>query len=122
MSFTPLLALGTLVFTFVNFLKACSALVQTGVSRQTLNPVITQLIAWIAGVAGVMIAAHTQFAADISFGRQTLGTMNMWTQVFMGLIATSMLSTINELKKAIDHSDSAKTPGLVTGTNTPTSG
>lgn len=107
MSFTPLAALGTLVFTFVNFL--------TYLRSKNWNGVLTQAIAWVAGIAGVFIAAHTQFADQIKFGAQMLSSMAWPTQLFLGLIATSILSTVNEVKKAIDNNDSAQKAQLLTG-------
>lgn len=100
MSLTPLVAVGTLVFTFVNFL--------TYLRSKNWNGALTQLIAWVAGVLGIVIAAHSQYASQITFGTQKLSGASWWTEVFLGLIATSLLSTFNELKKAIDSTDSAK--------------
>ena len=105
MAFTPLFALGTLVFTFVNFLKYAR--------NKDINGVVTQGVAWVAGIAGVAIAAHTQFAGSINFGSLPLNKMNFVTQIFIGLIATSILSTVNEVKKAVDNTDSAAQPPLV---------
>ncbi len=122
MSFTPIAGLGTLVFTFVNFLKYGRELLTAGTDdaakasrKDGQNGVLTQIVAWAAGILGVMIAAHTQFAPDIKFGTQSLAKMDWPTQLFIGLIATSLLSTVNEVKKAIDNSDSASTPQLLTG-------
>ena len=105
MSFTPLVGVGTLVFTFVNFL--------TYVKSKNMNGAVTQGIAWASGIAGILIAAHTQFASQIKFGTQTLSDMDWQTQVFLGLIATSILSTVNEVKKAIDNKDTAAKAPLV---------
>jgi hypothetical protein len=105
MSLSPLVAVGTLVFTFVNFL--------TYLRSRNWNGVITQLIAWAAGIAGIFIAAETQFAAQVKFGTRALSGMNPWTKVFLGLIATSILSTVNEIKKAIDNNDSARKAPLL---------
>jgi hypothetical protein len=105
MSLTPLVAVGTLVFTVVNFL--------TYLRSRNWNGVLTQLIAWVAGVVGIVIAAHSQYGSQITFGTQKLSSTNGWTQVFLGLIATSLLSTFNELKKAIDNKDSAKKAPLL---------
>jgi hypothetical protein len=105
MSFTPLVAVGTLVFTFVNFL--------TYLFSKNWNGVLTQLIAWAAGVAGIFIASATQYASQVKFGSQTLSGMNPGTKIFLGLIATSLLSTVNEIKKAIDSNDSAKKAPLL---------
>ena len=107
MQFGALTALGTLVFTFVNFLKYLRA--------RNGSAVLTQLIAWAAGIAGIVLVAHTQFATDIVFGKHTLASLDISSQLFLGLIATSILSTVNEVKKAIDNGDSAKTPNLLTG-------
>jgi len=105
MSFNALAAVGTLVFTFVNFL--------TYVRSKNVNGIVTQLIAWIAGIAAILIAAHTQFAPDVKFGSQQLSKLDWQSQVFLGLIATSILSTVNEVKKAIDNNDSAAKSPLI---------
>jgi multisubunit Na+/H+ antiporter MnhB subunit len=106
-SLTPLAAVGTLVFTFVNFL--------TYLRSANWNGALTQAIAWAAGIAAMMIAAHTQFASQITFGTEKLSRMNWQSQAFLGLIATSILSTVNEVKKAIDGTDSARKAKLTTG-------
>ena len=62
MNFTALTAVGTLVFTFVNVL--------TYLFSKNWNGVLTQAIAWAAGVAGIFIASGTQFASQITFGSQ----------------------------------------------------
>jgi hypothetical protein len=104
-SFTPLVGVGTLVFTFVNFL--------TYLRSKNWNGVVTQLIAWAAGIAGIFIASGTQFAPQVKFGSQALSGMDPWTKIFLGLIATSILSTVNEVKKAIDNKDSAQKAPLI---------
>jgi hypothetical protein len=115
MSLAPLTAVGTLVFTFVNFLTYVSAGIRGGAHWKSWNGAITQVIAWAAGIAGIMIAAQTQFASMITFGTEKLSAADWQTQVFLGLIATSLLSTVNEVKKAIDSSDSAQKVQLTTG-------
>jgi hypothetical protein len=99
-SVTPLVAVGTLVFTFVNFL--------TYLFSKNWNGVLTQAIAWAAGVAGIFIASATQYAGQVRFGSHALSGMDPGTKIFLGLIATSILSTVNEIKKAIDAKDSAE--------------
>jgi hypothetical protein len=107
MTFNALLAVGTLVFTFVNFL--------TYVRSKNVNGVVTQAIAWVAGILAILIAAHTQFAPDITFGNHVLSKLDWQSQVFLGLIATSILSTVNEVKKAIDNKDTAEKAPLIPG-------
>jgi hypothetical protein len=103
--FTPLLGLGTLVFTLVNFLKF--------VSGRDWNAALTQAIAWFSGVVAVVLVAHTDFGDAIAVGGHTLNTLNWASQFFIGLMAASLLSTLNEFKKAFDHTDSASTPALL---------
>ncbi|GAA4607357.1 hypothetical protein GCM10023107_81050 [Actinoplanes octamycinicus] len=107
MEFVPVLALGTLVFTLVLFLKNLSA-------RQW-GSVVTQLIAWAAGIGGVFLMASTSFAAGITIGDQSLDALSVWSKVLIGLLATSLLSVGNEFKKAIDRSDSAAAPAWFGG-------
>jgi H+/Cl- antiporter ClcA len=105
MSITPLVALGTLVFTFVNFLRFFSA--------RNWSAVLTQIIAWVAGMAGVFLMRATDFAAGIKIGDKSLDKVGFWSALLLGLLATSLLSTVNEVKKALDNNDSSKVPPLL---------
>jgi hypothetical protein len=105
MPLVPLIALGTIVFSFVNVLKFASG--------GQWNAVITQIIAWVAGIAGIFLAGETQFASGIAVGDTNLELLDTPSKLFLGLVATSLLSTVNEIKKAIDHTDSASTPPLL---------
>jgi len=105
MSLDPLVALGTLIFTVVNFFKYLSG--------RNWNGAITQAIAWVAGVIGIVIFSHTPYAAAITIGGVPLQSMNFWSQLFIGLMATSILSTLNEGYKALDPSQTAEKPKLL---------
>ncbi len=107
MTFSALTAVGTLVFTFVNFLTYIFG------KPMNVNGIVTQLIAWAAGIAAIFIASATQLAPQVSFGSEKLSTMDFWTKLFIGLIATSILSTVNEVKKAIDSNDTARKNPIV---------
>ena len=102
MEFVPIVALGTLVYMFVIVLKNLSA--------QQWRPVATQVIAWLAGIGGIFLMARTQFAGGISIGDLTLDRLDFWSKVFVGLLATSLLSSLHEVKKAIDRTDTAVVP------------
>ena len=102
MAVVPIVALGTLVFTLVNFLKFLSA--------RDWKAVASQLIAWGAGVGGIFLMGATQFASGVSVGDTSLDKLSGWSKLLVGLMATSILSTVNELKKAIDSRDTAKMP------------
>jgi len=112
MPLVPLVGLGTVVFSLVNVLKFASA--------KQWNSVVTQLIAWVAGIAGIFVVGATQFASGIAVGDLTLDKLDTPSKFFLGLVATSLLSTVNELKKAIDNNDSAATPPLIRAKTTAT--
>ena len=105
MPLTPVVLLGTLVFTFVNLLRFLLA--------RNWSAVITQVIAWLAGVVGVFVFRATQFAGGIKVGDTPLDKLNFWSTFLLGLLATSLLSTVNEIKKAIDNKDTARIPALL---------
>lgn len=79
----------------------------------TKSAVVTQLTAWIAGVAVVMLAAQTTFAGGINFGDAILGNMNAWDQAFVGLGLLSLGGVGVDVKKAIDNTDTAAVPPLI---------
>jgi hypothetical protein len=105
MSISPIFLLGTLVFTFVNFLRYLVA--------RNWSAVVTQLIAWVSGIVGVFLVRATDFASGITLGNLSLDKLGFWSTFLIGLLATSLLSTVNELKKAIDNNDSAQVPALL---------
>jgi FtsH-binding integral membrane protein len=84
------------------------------------NAVGTQLFTWLAGIVGVMLFAHTAFADGIKpfDGLPTLADMNFMTQLVFGLTAASGASTLADLRKTFDNSQSARVPNLLTGTKT----
>lgn len=103
--FSPVLLLGTLVFTVINFLKFLRG--------RDWNAALTQLCVWIGGVTVVWLFALTQFAGSVRLGGIALSQADWASLVFIGLLASSLLSTINEVKKAIDTTDTAVTPTLL---------
>lgn len=107
MTIAPLVVLGTLVFTFINWLKF--------IRGRQYNSAITQVIVWASGVAAVWLVAASQFGIDVHVNSLTLRAMDSATKVVTGLLAASLLSTVNEVKKAIDNTDTAQTPKLAPG-------
>lgn len=107
LTIVPIVALGALVFALVNFLK--------DLSGRNWNGVITQLIAWVSGVAVVLIFCQTFLANTVTLNEVAMSKLSFWSQVFVGLIITSLLSTVNEGYKAIDSTQTASTPKLLGG-------
>ncbi len=108
MEIALIVLIGALVAKFTDFLK----FVRAG----DVNASLTQLSAWAAGVAAVFLGSATDFAGTAQFNRIALNDLNSASKVLLGLLATSLFSVVYDLKKAIDPTDSAKTPQLVTGT------
>jgi len=64
-----------------------------------------------------MLVARTQFGEQIRVaegtGAPTIASLAFWSKFFVGRLASSLLSTLNEFKKALDNSDSARVPQFV---------
>lgn len=105
MEFLPLLAASTLVWKAVDFVKYLLA--------RDKNATITQLTTWLGGVGVTGLLANSDFAENIEIGSALLGSMNWPSIILVGLSLGSSASSAFDLKKALDGSDSAKTPQMV---------
>lgn len=107
-SIAALLLLATFISKFMDFLKFARA-------RDT-NGVLTQVIAWSAGVIGVFLFAETDFARGVSLGGVALAEASGATKVFAGLMAISLLSKVYDFQKSFDNTQTSATPSIVPGT------
>jgi hypothetical protein len=105
-SLTQLAAIGTVVFTAVNFIRFFLAGDKSSAG--------SQILAWASGIGGALIVAHTGLAAAFVFGAKPLNQLSLYSQGLVGLMAASSISVVNEVKKAIDNTDSARVPTLRT--------
>lgn len=112
MNFVPLVAMGLLVYAIINTLKQASA--------KNWNAVVTQVIVWVAGVVVILLVAQTQFAEGVSVNGIALTKLDFWSALFVGLIASSIGSFGNDLKKAFDNTDSAMVPPLLPSSSSTT--
>lgn len=106
----PGVAMIALLWKIVDFLKYC-----TNWSSGGKNPAVTQLVVWFGGIVAVFLFARTDWAASITVSGLTLDKMNLWSQLAAGLSAGALTSVGFDIKKALDRSDSAKTPPLMDG-------
>lgn len=81
-------------------------------ARET-NGWVTQLAAWVGGVATVVLVKWSDFAPTFNVGGMTLDNANGGTVILAGLGLGSAAMLVNDVKKAIDSSDSAAKPNLV---------
>lgn len=101
---TQLVALGSIVYTLVNFIRY---------ARVTdWSSVISQILAWTAGVIATFVVAHTDLAAAFTFGGKNLGQIGWFSQFLVGLAAASSIGIVYQFTKAVDHTQSAKVPAM----------
>lgn len=106
MNVTDLVGLVALLVKTVDTLRFATA--------KQVNGVVTQLLAWAAGVGGVFIVAQTQWAAHISVGNgTTLAHQGAFSLVAIGLSIASSGSVLKDVQAALDNSNSAALPPLV---------
>jgi hypothetical protein len=125
LQFGQITALGTVVFTAVLILRNISAFIRLqkndygdpkGAARTRLraeSAIVTQLVAWTAGVLAVYLLDWLGFRGAFSLGGKDLAKLAVGQKIAIGLMASSTLSTVNELKKAFDNTDSARAPSLL---------
>ncbi len=75
--------------------------------------IVTQVIAWSAGVAAVYLTDIAGVGGDFTLGGKTIPALGFGAKVMIGLMAASTLSAVNEIKKALDNTDSARAPALI---------
>lgn len=105
MEFVPAVAMIALILKVVDLLK--------GITNKDRNAVSTILATWIAAVVAVALYAQTTWAGALEFGGQTLDKMNWASVLALGLGLGASAGATFDFKKALDNSDSAKTPPLV---------
>lgn len=98
----------TLVNKFTDFLKSV-------VNKET-NTYVTQIIVWVAAIAGVFLVAASQFASGVQItDTLSLDNIDTVTKVIVGLLIGSGASSLFDFKKAIDGTDSAVVTKLLSG-------
>lgn len=107
MDFVPFVAAIALIWKIVDFAKACRV--------RDVDAIVTQLATWGAGVAVMYLLAATDFAGQVMIGDARLDALNAASVALVGLSVGSTASAAYDFKRAVDRSDSAAQPSLVTG-------
>lgn len=100
--------MGALISKIVDFARQVRA--------RDWNAVVTQAVAWAAGVAGAFLLAASDFADGVVFdqlGGYALSDLNGASLIFVGMAVLSAFSTLRDLTKAVDGSQSAAIPPLL---------
>lgn len=113
MPFAPALALATVVWQVIDFLRELAHI------KENKSAVLTQATAWVGGVIVVMLAAQSDLFNGFQVGSVVLSHLNTGSQVFFGLIVSSLASTGVDIKQAIDSRDTSAKPPLVASSTPP---
>jgi hypothetical protein len=105
MEFVPVAAMALLVFTIINFIRF--------VVNGDKNGIVTTLSVWFAGVVVVLLVAQSDFADGIIIAEKAMSAYNTASLIFLGLTVSSVGVFANEIRGALDNSDSTKKPHLL---------
>ena len=86
------------------------------VRAKDTNGYVTQAAVWLAGIGTTFLVAASDFGNSIDVTGIPLGTASGATVVLAGLGLGSAAMLANEVKSAIDSSDTAVKPPLVDST------
>lgn len=104
--FVPILVIGLVIYTLTNLLKYLRA--------RDWNGVVTLLAGWLIGFLAVWLVGATDWGTAITVGgTKTLNMLSWAEKVLVGLVVVSTASTVFDIKKGLDNSDSAATPTLL---------
>jgi hypothetical protein len=109
------LVLGALILKGTDLVKyLLKGVFNTGGGRQEgWNGVLTLMFTSGIGVLIVLLFKHTTWAGEITIGSKKLSQLSTMSWVVFGLVAASFGSTLYDLKKAIDNTDTASTPRIL---------
>ncbi|HET9186961.1 MAG TPA: hypothetical protein VFN80_03335 [Acidothermaceae bacterium] len=111
--------MGALVYKAADLVKYIAVLALPGdrgdraARAGALNGILTLVLGSVLGVGIVFLMDVTSWTNEIKFGTLTLVTMSFWEKVVLGLVLTSLASTVFDFKKAVDRTDTASTPDIL---------
>lgn len=80
-----------------------------------LNALFALISVMIAGVIVMLVAASAEVTETLVIPGTlvAIGSLDTLSVIFLGLVITSLTSTVYDFKKAFDNTDSAKQPPLL---------
>lgn len=107
MDIAPTVLLATLIWQVIDFVREL-----TNLPTQR-SAVVTQASAWLGGVVTVVLASHSAMFDHFSVNGLTLTQLDGGSQVFLGLVVSSLASSLVDVKQAFDGRDSSAKPPLI---------
>lgn len=107
MPIAPAVLIGALIYSLLSLVKYARA--------ADWNGVVTIITGYAIGVGVIFAASAAPSIGTFKFGDKAIVDMAFGDKLFFGLLATSLFSVVHDVKKAIDGSDSARTPSLLPG-------
>lgn len=98
MEFVPLLVLGLVVRQVTDLLKQ--------ITNRDVNAVVTQVLAWLAGVGLAFLVGASDFGRLVPVGSSNLGAIDGPAKLLVGLVFLAIAGAAHDLKKAVDTSNS----------------
>lgn len=106
--FNVMLALGSLVYAF--------GLWTDNIVGRQWSSVIKQVKTWLIGVLAVVIAAHVQWTSDWTVAGLPLHSLDLTSQLLLGLTGAAFSNTVFHLGQRIDKTGSGDTPDMPVST------
>ena len=104
-----LILFATLIWQVIDFLREVANF------QAERSSVVTQLTAWVVGIAAVALGGQAAVTADLVLPGTglALGQLDFGSVVLVGLMASSLASSLVDTKQAIDKSDTSSKPPLL---------
>lgn len=104
-----ILLFATLIWQVVDFLRELANV------RSHRSSVVTQVTAWLGGIALVWIGSAARATSELVLPGTdlALGQLDGGSIVLYGLLAASLASSIVDTKQAIDNTDTSRQPRLL---------
>lgn len=111
MEFVPMIVLTALIKKIVDTVKYAAA--------GDMNAVVTQVVAWLAGIAVAFVAANSDWGDAIVVNGDVMSLLNGWSLSLVGMNLASTAGVTWDFIKAFDNSNSAIIPNLLARTTVP---
>ena len=72
----------------------------------------TQVAAFVAGIVAVLLFSASDLGDGLELGGVVLGEADVWSKAILGLLAASVGSTVTDVIKGVDASQTAAVPRL----------